>query len=97
MSFLKITDPAKRDFIVNEFLKTKRSIQESSQADKPIWESKIRKGKGIVILPSDPNALVEMLSLQMAGSKVGNTGAANEAVAICDELLRQGVTIRIKQ
>ena len=59
---------------------------------KPIWESmQLRKGKGIVILPSDPNALVEMLSLRMAGSKVGNTGAANEAVAICDELLRQGV------
>ena len=60
---------------------------------KPIWESMqlSRKGKGVVILPSDPNALVEMLSLRMAGSKVGNTGAANEAVAICDELLRQGV------
>jgi hypothetical protein len=29
MSFLKITDPAKRDFIVNEFLKTKRNIQQS--------------------------------------------------------------------
>jgi hypothetical protein len=29
MSFLKITDPEKRDFIVNEFLKTKRNIQQS--------------------------------------------------------------------
>ena len=27
MSFLRITDPAKRDFIVQEFLKTKRNIQ----------------------------------------------------------------------
>ena len=27
MSFLKITDPKKRDFIVNEFLKTRQNIQ----------------------------------------------------------------------
>jgi polyhydroxyalkanoate synthesis regulator phasin len=35
-----------------------------------------------------------MLSLRLAGAKVGNTGAANEAVAISDELLRQGVLNR---
>ena len=29
MSFLKITDPKKRDFIVNEFLKTKQNIQQN--------------------------------------------------------------------
>jgi len=29
MSFLKISDPKKRDFIVEEFLKTKRNIQEN--------------------------------------------------------------------
>ena len=29
MSFLKITDPKKRDFIVNEFLKTRRNIQQN--------------------------------------------------------------------
>ena len=29
MSFLKITDPKKRDFIVNEFLKTRQSIQQN--------------------------------------------------------------------
>ena len=28
MSFLKISDPKKRDVIVNEFLKTERNIQE---------------------------------------------------------------------
>ena len=27
MLFLKITDPKKRDFIVNEFLKTRQNIQ----------------------------------------------------------------------
>ena len=34
MSFLKITDPSKRDFIVNEFLKAKRNIQQSYQSEK---------------------------------------------------------------
>ena len=29
MSFLKITDPKKRDFNVNEFLKTGRHIQQN--------------------------------------------------------------------
>lgn len=60
---------------------------------KPLWESiKIKKGSGItIILPSDPNALVEMLSIRLAAAKAGNTGAANEAVAISDELLRQEV------
>ena len=34
MSFLKITDPKKRDFIVQEFLKTKRNIQQHNLAEK---------------------------------------------------------------
>ena len=29
MSFLKLTDPKKRDFIVNEFLKTRHNIQQN--------------------------------------------------------------------
>lgn len=63
---------------------------------KPIWDMTVKgtTGKGVtasVILPSDPNALVEMLSLRIAGYEAGNTGAIDEAIAICDELLRQGV------
>ncbi|XP_065642118.1 uncharacterized protein LOC136073815 [Hydra vulgaris] len=58
---------------------------------KPIWEEMIGKsGKGVVILPSDPNALFDMLKLRLAGLQAGNTGTRNEIVAICDELLRQG-------
>ncbi|XP_065678499.1 uncharacterized protein LOC136093425 [Hydra vulgaris] len=58
---------------------------------RPIWEEMIGKsGKGVVILPSDPNALFEMLKLRLAALQAGNTGARNEVVAICDELLRQG-------
>ena len=60
---------------------------------KPIWESKVAHGKGVssTILPADPNALVDMLSLRMASFKAGNTGVRNEIVSISDELLRQGV------
>src|SRR5688572_30051493 len=56
---------------------------------KPIWEAKI--GKGVVVLPQDINALVEMLSLRLASFRAGNTGVRNEIVGICEELLRQGV------
>ena len=34
MSLLKITDPKKRDSIVQEFLKTKRNIQQSNLAER---------------------------------------------------------------
>ncbi|XP_065681580.1 uncharacterized protein LOC136095218 [Hydra vulgaris] len=58
---------------------------------KSIWEEMIGKsGKGVVILPSDPNALFDMLKLRLAALQAGNTGVKNETVTICDELLRQG-------
>ena len=70
----------------------------SSKSDKwlgilsEIW--KHRKefgGKGIVIMPSDPNALLERLDLLLASQEAGHTGVGNELVSICDELKRQGV------
>jgi histidine ammonia-lyase len=42
-------------------------------------------------MPSDLNALVEMLELRFASFKAGNTGVRNEIIDISDELLRQGV------
>src|SRR5688572_22321109 len=56
---------------------------------KHIWHAK--EGKGVVVLPQDPNALVEMLSLRIASFRAGNTGVRNEIVEICEELKRQGV------
>jgi len=58
------------------------------------------KGKGItlrqspassMLMPSDPNALIEMVALRVASYRAGNTGVRNEIVDISDELLRQGV------
>ncbi|XP_065639666.1 uncharacterized protein LOC136072390 [Hydra vulgaris] len=58
---------------------------------KPFWEEMIGKsGKGVIILPSDLNALFDMLKIHLAALQAGNTGVKNETVAICDELLRQG-------
>ena len=34
MSFLTIRDPKKRDFIVNDFLKTKQNIQQNFQSER---------------------------------------------------------------
>ena len=63
----------------------------------PIWKEIMKnmgeeyKGKGVVVIPSDPNALLERLDLLLASQKAGHTGVRNELVSICDELKRQGV------
>ena len=49
------------------------------------------EGKGVVVIPSDPNALIERLDLFLASQEAGHTGVGNELVSICDELKRQGV------
>ena len=74
----------------------------SSRSDKwylirDIWANRedIKKkegyeGKGVVVIPSDPNALLERLDLLLASQDAGHTGVGNELVSICDELKRQG-------
>ena len=49
------------------------------------------EGEGVVVIPSDPNALLERLDLLLASQEAGHTGVWNEMVSICDELKRQGV------
>ena len=63
---------------------------------KPLWKEIVfrrrgKKGNGVIILPSDPNALIERFALSVAAGHAGNKGSRNEAVSICDELLRQHV------
>ena len=68
----------------------------SSRADKwklirYIWANRGEyEGKGVVVIPSDPNTLLERLDLLLASQKAGHTGVRNELVSICDELKRQG-------
>ena len=56
-----------------------------------IKKTKEYKGEGVVVIPSDPNALLERLELLLASQEAGHTGVRNELVSICDELKRQGV------
>ena len=49
------------------------------------------EGQGVVVIPSDPNALLERLDLLLASQEAGHTGVRNELVSICDELKRQDV------
>ena len=49
------------------------------------------EGEGLMILPNDPNALLERLDLLIASQNAGHTGVRNELVSILDVLKRQGV------
>ena len=57
-----------------------------------IWDyRKEYEGSGVIVIPSDPNALLERLDLLLASQEAGHTGIRNKLVSICDELKRQGV------
>ena len=58
---------------------------------RPIWHGGEFAGKGIIIMPSDPNALIERLDLLLGSQEAGHMGVANELVSISDELKRQGI------
>ena len=59
---------------------------------KNIWDNRKKyEGTGVIVIPSDPNALLERLDLLFATQEAGHTNVGNELVSICDELKRQGV------
>ena len=59
---------------------------------KDIWgKRKEYEGSGVIVIPSDPNALLERLDLLLASQEAGHTGVGNELVSICNKLKRQGV------
>ena len=40
-----------------------------------IWKNKNKyKGSGVIVIPSDPNALLQRLDLLLASQKAGHTG-----------------------
>ena len=49
------------------------------------------EGERVVVIPSDPNALLERLDVLLGSQEAGHTNVGNELVSICDELKRQGV------
>ena len=57
-----------------------------------IWYNREKyEGSGVIVIPSDPNTLLERLDLSLASQEAGHTGVGNELVSISDELKRQGV------
>ena len=87
--------------IYDEYLKPRRTTKPATKATSPSL-TKVpatatllpQKGEGITLMPSDPNTLIEVLSLRVASYNAGNTGVRNEIVDISDELLRQSVINR---
>ena len=75
-----------------ESLYPKSSRSDKWRLVKYIWTKRGEyEGEGVVVIPSDPNALLERLDLLLASQEAGHTGVRNELVSICDELKRQGV------
>ena len=59
---------------------------------KTIWDNREEyEGSGVIVIPSNPNALLERLDLMLASQEAGHTGVRNELESICDELKRQDV------
>ena len=66
-------------------------IRESKKPLKRKRRQQDPTGKGLKILPSDPNALIDRFDLLFSSQKAGHTGVRNEIISILDELKRQGV------
>ena len=66
-------------------------IRESKKPLKRKRRQQDPTGRGLKILPSDPNALIDRFDLLFSSKKAGHTGVKNEIVSILDELKRQGV------
>ena len=66
-------------------------IRESKKPLKRKRRQQDPTGKGLKILPSDPNALIDRFDLLFSSQKAGHTGVRNEIIAILDELKRQKV------
>ena len=96
-AFRMAKDPKHKEMITNREGRRRRRekrIEAYSRSAEPLSRSSIEEkneGSGVVVIPSDPNALLERLDLLLASQEAGHTGVRNELVSICDELKRQGV------
>ena len=76
----------------NKYPKGNKKGYKWNNVIKPIWDRrKEYQGRGGIVIPSDPNALLERLDLLLSSQEAGHTGVGNELVSICDELKRQEV------
>ena len=89
-AFKMAKDPEYKKIMTNRVSKKKRREKRIELLSGSRREEKY-EGEGVVVIPSDPNALLERLDLLLASQEAGHTGVRNELVSICDELKRQGV------
>ena len=69
----------------------KYKVEKEREKRLEAWRKKGYEGKAVVVIPSNPNALLKRLDLLLASQEAGHSGVGNELVSICDELKRQGV------
>ena len=71
--------------------KKKKKRQQDPQPGPSGTDPQTETPGGGLILPSNPNALIDRFDLLFSSKKAGHTGVRNEIVSILDELKRQGV------
>ena len=90
-AFKMAKDPEYKKTVVNRESRRRRREKRIGVYSSSVGKKSKVNGEGVVVIPSDPNALLERLDLLLASQEAGHTGVRNELVSICDELKRQGV------
>ena len=90
-AFRMAKDPEYKQKVVNRESRRRRREKRIGEYSRSDGKRSNIEGSGVVVIPSDPNALLERLDLLLASQEAGHTGVRNELVSICDELKRQGV------
>ena len=90
-AFKMAKDPEYKKTVVNRESRKRRREKRIGLYSSSVGRKSKVNGEGVVVIPSDPNALLERLDLLLASQEAGHTGVRNELVSICDELKRQGV------
>ena len=90
-AFKMAKDSDYKKMVINRESRRRRREKRIGEYSSSVGKKSKVNGDGIVVIPSDPNALLERLDLLLASQEAGHTGVRNELVSICDELKRQGV------
>ena len=90
-AFRMAKDPEYKQKVINRESRRRRREKRIGAYSRSVGKKSNIEGEGVVVIPSDPNALLERLDLLLASQEAGHTGVRNELVSICDELKRQGV------
>ena len=90
-AFKMAKDPEHKKMVINRESRRRRREKRIGEYSRSVGKKSNIEGEGVVVIPSDPNALLERLDLLLASQEAGHTGVRNELVSICDELKRQGV------